>query len=346
MGLQTVYAGDEQVLFHGLVTAGGVSLTSANGGTANCYLQMTNGLHAGEWLWASDGGWHAVRGIAGAGTFVAGSQWSLTLPADTIGVGHTAQFTAVHSLGTQVDTNDQISCVVAESGAGSNPVTLTILAEGQPAGGVQVWITTDAAGAHVVAGTLVSDDAGQVVFVLDEGTFYAWCQISETMFVNPTLLTVIAGANSATIRSYHATAPPAGSVGRATITPSGPVADDGSIEIVQGDDYTLAGGRALGWTIAGYAGEDITDATMELLAVEAASYDSGAGTPALTAAGSASFYGDDLLLTVELTGEQTAELAPSPPAPSYQYTYQLRLTFASGHVMTAAIGAMSVRGGV
>jgi len=51
---------------------------------------------------------------------------------------------------------------------------------------VACWISTDADGGDIVAGTLYTDASGQVVFYLDAGTYYLWQQRSGFTFTNPT----------------------------------------------------------------------------------------------------------------------------------------------------------------
>jgi len=48
--------------------------------------------------------------------------------------------------------------------------------QGNPLPGVDVWVTTDKAGNHVVAGALQTDVTGKVTFNLDEGDYYLWAQ--------------------------------------------------------------------------------------------------------------------------------------------------------------------------
>ena len=82
----------------------------------------------------------------------------------------------------------------AASGAiGSGAISWTITQKddaGNPLDGVEVWITTDAAGSNVVAGTLCTDTAGQVTFMLDAGTYYVWRQLAGYDFTNPSTTTV------------------------------------------------------------------------------------------------------------------------------------------------------------
>lgn len=64
---------------------------------------------------------------------------------------------------------------------------------GAPIEGVAIWVTTDAAGTNIVAGTENTNAAGKVTFWLDENTtYYMWCQKSGFDFTNPKQFTVSA----------------------------------------------------------------------------------------------------------------------------------------------------------
>lgn len=77
-------------------------------------------------------------------------------------------------------------------GTGSVSVTLTITADGSPIDGVAVYVTTDAAGTSITAGTLYTNAFGHVTFQLDPGTYYVWKQCSGYNFTNPETTTVTA----------------------------------------------------------------------------------------------------------------------------------------------------------
>lgn len=63
------------------------------------------------------------------------------------------------------------------SGPGADEVTITVTVAGNPVADADVWITSDAAGTTVVAGTLQTDSNGQATFLLDAGsTYYLWVQ--------------------------------------------------------------------------------------------------------------------------------------------------------------------------
>lgn len=67
---------------------------------------------------------------------------------------------------------------VAGPGGTSRELTLNLPGGSTPADGADVWISTDAAGTNVIAGTLVTDDFGKVTFMLDAGTYYVWARRS------------------------------------------------------------------------------------------------------------------------------------------------------------------------
>jgi hypothetical protein len=57
-------------------------------------------------------------------------------------------------------------------------------------GDAAVWITTDVAGANVVAGTRHTNDFGQVEFLLDAGTYYVWVDHAGYIANNPYVYTI------------------------------------------------------------------------------------------------------------------------------------------------------------
>lgn len=77
---------------------------------------------------------------------------------------------------------------IASSAAGAGAITwvytVTDADTGAPIDGVSVWVTTDSAGANVIAsGT--TDDSGEVTFYLDAGLRYIWRSRSGYNFSNP-----------------------------------------------------------------------------------------------------------------------------------------------------------------
>ena len=61
-----------------------------------------------------------------------------------------------------------------------------------PLSGAEVWVSTDTAGSNVVAGTLTTDDFGEVTFMLDAGTYYFWIDHPSYNFTNPATVAVSA----------------------------------------------------------------------------------------------------------------------------------------------------------
>jgi hypothetical protein len=80
--------------------------------------------------------------------------------------------------------------VSSVAGLGSVQNTITVTVNSVPKSGVDVWVTSDAAGTNVVAGTLVTDSNGQVIFWLDPGTYYVWQQLAGYNFTVPDTLVV------------------------------------------------------------------------------------------------------------------------------------------------------------
>lgn len=79
----------------------------------------------------------------------------------------------------------------ASAGVGSRVVPLTIRStQLQPVPGVSVWVTTDEGGQNTIAGTLLTDTAGTVHFLLDPGTYWVWRTHPTVTFENPKRLDV------------------------------------------------------------------------------------------------------------------------------------------------------------
>jgi len=114
---------------------------------------------------------------------------------DELQAGHTTAGT----FGKFLDA--AISGVGGAIGSGSESVTITINVGGSPKAGVSVWISTDAAGTSVVAGTIVTDASGEAAFLLDDGSYYAWKSLGGFNFTNPEALTV----SGTTAQAYSGT---------------------------------------------------------------------------------------------------------------------------------------------
>jgi hypothetical protein len=83
---------------------------------------------------------------------------------------------------------DSADIPVTVEGSGAALKTIRIRdTEGNPAIGAEVWLTSDEAGANVIAGVAVTDDAGEVNFLVDVGTTYwVWAKSADVAIDNPT----------------------------------------------------------------------------------------------------------------------------------------------------------------
>ena len=88
------------------------------------------------------------------------------------------------SVSNQVDAN-ALTGGGTPIGSGAISHTVTVNVGGNPADGVEVWVSTDSSGNNVVAGTLVTDAFGNATFMLDAGSYYLWAQRAGTNFNNP-----------------------------------------------------------------------------------------------------------------------------------------------------------------
>lgn len=90
----------------------------------------------------------------------------------TYGVAKSAELPVVDEQGRVIASN-----VTDTRGAGADSCTITIAANGSPVANADVWISADAAGSNIVAGTLSTNQAGEVTFLLDAGkTYYLWME--------------------------------------------------------------------------------------------------------------------------------------------------------------------------
>ena len=134
------------------------------------FLTGTDSLEAirnrGDSAWITGGG--------GSAADFADAVW------DELQSGHTD----VGSFGKYLDTE-----VSGVGGIGSGALSCTWTQKddgGVPMDNVNVWITTDSAGANVIAGTIITDAQGEVTFMLDPGiTYYVWRERSGFNFTNP-----------------------------------------------------------------------------------------------------------------------------------------------------------------
>jgi len=114
-----------------------------------------------------------VVGVAPSAATIADAVW------DEATSGHSTAGTTGKALAT-----------VAAAGIGATSTTITVNDGTNPLDGVEVWVTTDSGGSNVVASG-VTNTSGQVIFMLDPGTYYCWKQLSGLNFTNPETLVVV-----------------------------------------------------------------------------------------------------------------------------------------------------------
>lgn len=132
-----------------------------------------------------------------------------------------------------------------------------------------------------------------------------------------------------------------------TFTVSSPVDpdDDNRLTLVQGDDYTT-GNHLPSWTLEGYTGPSLADATCRLLLLPIHDYTRKAADAVAVLNTAATVTQDDTTLTVTaaLTSAQTAALATTPPLDETTHEYQLVATTSGTNLtITLALGPVTVR---
>jgi len=123
---------------------------------------------------------HAAVGSAGAALAAAGGAgdpWATPLP------GAYVAGTAGYLMGTNLDAQISTCCNLG-AGAVTFVYTLISSVDGTPIDEADVWVTSDIAGANILASGR-TDLAGQVTFYLDVGTHYFFRQRDGWTFINP-----------------------------------------------------------------------------------------------------------------------------------------------------------------
>lgn len=151
--------------------------------------------------------------------------------------------------------------------------------------------------------------------------------------------------------SGHATAGSAGAylaatfgkLGSTTVTVQNPVASNGTLTIVQGDDYASSSSLSL---TRSWSGISLVGGSVEFTAQPSATYTAGSGAATLgpvacTFTGGGT--GSTIVVTIPLTADQTGGLDVSPPSNPANYTYQVRGTTSGGQKATLFLGSMTVR---
>jgi hypothetical protein len=112
-----------------------------------------------------------------------------------------------------------------------------------------------------------------------------------------------------------------------------PVAEDGDVTIVRGDDYLAADGRALDFVNAAGTWPNLTSAVIVLTARRR-----GCSALGPVAGSVITATGPNQKVRVELTHTLTGSLAPAPPA----YRYDVQATLSDGSIVTLQLGDLEV----
>ena len=172
---------DEAISGHNTAGSTGEALADASAGSATA-----SAIADAVWDEALSG--HLTAGSTGAALDDAGGAaadpWNTTLP------GAYSSNTAGWILGNRLDA--KVSAITGNSpGAGAVEFTYTLTEPDlvTPIPDADVWVSTDSAGATVVASGR-TNQYGIITFYLDAGTVYIWRQKSGYNFTNPDTETV------------------------------------------------------------------------------------------------------------------------------------------------------------
>lgn len=92
-----------------------------------------------------------------------------------------------------------VSGVGGATGSGADSTTITLTVSSVALADASVWISSNASGTAVVAGTLTTDDSGEVVFLLDAGTtYYLWMKKAGYADIRGTSFVASASGNAFT----------------------------------------------------------------------------------------------------------------------------------------------------
>ena len=248
--------------------------------------------------------------------------------------------------GGQVVLSDPAGTVsVFRADTGAVLVAPTLDGNGNPVGPVATAVSP---GVAVYTATVTVPDGTPLDEIKWHGLPTIRGYVKPTVYPNgsstagATTAAGLTGGQAAQLTAVAAAVTQLGGAGQLSYT--GPVAADGSAQIVQGDDTTLQ------WTVAKYAGPTLAGATVTFGLVDRCTYDRSptAAVPLLTVAGSASpaVVADgstSVTYTVPLTAAQTAQLPSSPVERPLNLVGQIAVVAADGTRRTAVLAAVTVR---
>lgn len=167
--------------------------------------------------------------------------------------------------------------------------------------------------------------------VSESGSGLTAQQVRDAMKLAPTVGTPADGSVDAHLDTVVAST---ASIGSASITYSGPIGQDGEIEVRQGDDYRERSGTGLRWTLgAGFP--SLSGATLYF---DLANARTNTQVLATTATG-VSVGGQTQIVAVELDDVQTSTF----PAGTNILRYQLWALLSTGDKTTLSAGSVTVR---
>jgi len=121
-------------------------------------------------------------------------------------------------------------------------------------------------------------------------------------------------------------------IGAGMVTWSSPVDTDGTMELIQGDDYDT-----LTEIITDYTGPDLSGSTIVLRLLPVASWNAGTLVGELEINGTFTVNGTTVTCLFALTAAETAALESAPPKERYNYKWQVVAT-KSGKIWTVSPG--------
>ena len=168
-------------------------------------------------------------------------------------------------------------------------------------------------------------------------------QIRDALGVDGDKTAADGGSLAATLQAIKAKT---GLIGSSQVQFVGSVNDDGTLDLVAGDDYLLANGKQLAWRVDDWGGASLAGASMVLALVATADYEGGSVAAELVANGTVAMDGQAASFIAELAAEQTLSLSTSPPGVHYNYVYQVRVVTAAGNRLTITTNSVHVEPGV
>ena len=127
-----------------------------------------------------------------------------------------------------------------------------------------------------------------------------------------------------------------GQIGTAQLTVTSALTPDGNLNLIAGDDYSAADGRALVLTNAGGTWPNLTGATLELVAHRN-------GARRLAFPGEVTTPTGNQTLRFQPTADQLPK--PLDAATSWTYRFAITATLANGHTVTLQTGDLTLTRG-